>query len=88
MGRFESLKALEGRIGWMDSIDFDHELGNAIGGNKIYPDREDCEQNNSCIGLETQNGVSCYAKRVIVFDADKYEEAMGIEPEDGDTAVA
>ncbi len=33
----------------MDLTDFDHELGEALGGNKIYPNIKDCIKNNRCI---------------------------------------
>ena len=33
----------------MDLTDWDEELGHALGGNKIYPDIQDCIDNNKCI---------------------------------------
>lgn len=63
------------REGWMDSIDFDHELGHAIGGNKIYPDKQEVEA-LECI----KAGDYCYPKRVYVFDADEFDAALA-EPQ-------
>ena len=37
------------RIGYMDGTDFDEELGEALGGNKVYPDLKDCMDNNECV---------------------------------------
>ncbi len=37
------------RVGYMDLTDWDYELGEALGGNKIYPSIEDCIENNKCI---------------------------------------
>lgn len=36
------------RYGYMDLVDYQHEVGEALGGNKIYPDIEDLKENNSC----------------------------------------
>ena len=36
------------RHGFMDMVDFQHELGEALGGNKIYPNVEDFKQHNPC----------------------------------------
>lgn len=32
----------------MDGVDWQHEIGEALGGNKVYPDLEDLKENNSC----------------------------------------
>lgn len=32
----------------MDKVDFDHELGNALGGNRIYSSIEDLKNRNEC----------------------------------------
>ena len=36
--------------GFMYQTDFDHELGNACGGNTIYPSIEDIKKNRRCVG--------------------------------------
>ena len=36
------------RTGYMDKVDFDEELGNALGGNKIYPSEEDLRHQKPC----------------------------------------
>jgi hypothetical protein len=36
------------RIGYMCAIDFDHELGAAMGGSRIWPDVEDLKRNHPC----------------------------------------
>jgi len=66
--------------GWMDSIDFDHELGHACGGNSVHPSVEDCERCHPCIeeskkdeGVGEFKGLECYAKRVYVVSADEFD---------------
>lgn len=36
------------RIGYMCKTDFDHELGQAAGGNQIYPSIQDLKRNRRC----------------------------------------
>ena len=36
------------RYGYMCTIDFDHELGEACGGNTIFPSLEDLKENHKC----------------------------------------
>jgi hypothetical protein len=36
-------------IVWMDKVDWDHEVGSALGGNKVYPSRRDLETNAKCL---------------------------------------
>jgi hypothetical protein len=63
--------------GWMDSIDYHHELGEAWGGNSVYPDKENCEENHACIGKADQDGiVDCVAMRVKVIDADELDKLL------------
>ena len=63
------------REGWMDSIDFQHELGYALGGNIISPDKEDCERTHPCIKESAKDdGYKCVAMRVYVFDADEFDK--------------
>ena len=56
------------REGWMDSVDFQHEVGSAIGGNTVYPDQEEVEA-LPCI----KEGDYCKPKRVYVVDADEFD---------------
>jgi len=37
------------RVGYMDKVDFDYELGNAKGGNKVFPSIKDLKENKPCI---------------------------------------
>lgn len=37
------------RIGYMCMVDFDHELGEAMCGTKIYPSLEDLRRERSCV---------------------------------------
>lgn len=67
---------IDGKIGWMDSIDFDDELGCALGGNKVYPDQDDCRQNNPCIAASEKSTYRCEPRRVIVFDADELDAVL------------
>jgi len=70
----DELLAINGKEGWMDSTDFQWELGRALGGNKIYPDREDCEKEHPCITVPDMHE-PCTAQRVIVIDADAWDAA-------------
>jgi hypothetical protein len=33
---------------FMDGVDWQHELGAALGGNRLYPDAKDCKENRPC----------------------------------------
>ena len=35
--------------GYMDKVDFDHELGCASGGNRVFPSQKDLERNRPCV---------------------------------------
>ncbi len=61
---------------WMDNIALEHEVGHALGGNSVYPDKKDCEKNNPCIELSKDDDpiIRCYAQRVYVFDADEFDK--------------
>lgn len=36
------------RICYMDKVDFDHEIGNALGGNQLFADIEDLKKHKGC----------------------------------------
>ncbi len=42
------MESEEGTIGYMCAIDFEHELGLAMGGNVVYPSVENLKLNHSC----------------------------------------
>ncbi len=62
------------RIGYMCQTDFDHELGEAPGGIKIYMSKEDCLANCTCA---THCGI---AKVKITFDKNILRGNMYDEP--------
>jgi len=35
-------------IVYLDAVDFQHEIGEALGGNKVYPSVKDLKENNRC----------------------------------------
>ena len=37
------------RYAYMDKVDFDHEVGCALGGNKVYPSLKDLLENEKCV---------------------------------------
>ncbi len=39
---------MEVRTGYMDKVDFEHELGEALGGNKVYSSLEDLRRQKPC----------------------------------------
>jgi hypothetical protein len=61
---------LEMREGWMDSIDFEHEVGHALGGNAIYPSEADLREHRKCLDTDGE----CTAMRVYVVNADEYDK--------------
>ena len=56
---------------WMDSTDFDHELGTGGCECKIHSSKEVCEFKHPCIEARER----CYARRVYVFDAAEFDRA-------------
>ena len=56
--------------GWMDSIEFEHEL-EALG-RAVYSTRDRCVENNPCI----EEGDCCEVRRVYVVDADEYDKTI------------
>lgn len=38
-----------GKILYMDKVDFDHELGEALGGSRVYMDEEDLRDHQPCV---------------------------------------
>ena len=66
--------------GWMDSIDFDWEVGEALGGNRVFPSERNCRENKPCIRRSEKEPTGtpgvCFPKRVYVLDADKFDEIL------------
>lgn len=60
------------KVGWMDSIDFEDELGN-VPNSEIHMNEAQCRQQHACIVPPDNPGHYCYPKRVYVFDADAYD---------------
>ena len=60
---------LQPKVGWMDSVSFDYELGHALNGEKIYASEEDLRKHSTCIDTDGYSTV----KRVYIFDADKFD---------------
>ncbi len=52
-------------LGYMCRIDFECELGAALGGNNIYPSEEDCRENRKCVGKCGIVEVKVEATRII-----------------------
>lgn len=48
--RGESDDGLEVKIGYMCKTDFDHELGHADDGNRVYPSAQSLKKYRGCIG--------------------------------------
>lgn len=44
----DSTEKPKSRTGFMCKIDFDHELGNAYGGNTIHPSVESLKEHHTC----------------------------------------
>ena len=67
---------MKGKIAWMDSMDFDHELGIAPE-TELFASEQSCRKRKTCIAKceasPDPTGYNCRPQRVIVFDADEYE---------------
>lgn len=56
------------RTGFMCKVDFDHELGNALGGNRVFADEADCEKDRECVDTCGMVEVEVRLKRVVKED--------------------
>ena len=62
--------------GWMCAIDFAYELGEASGGNKIYPSLEDLRKHHDCLD-------KCGSQEVVTMSKEDFMELVeksGIDP--------
>jgi hypothetical protein len=62
--------------GWMCAIDFSCELGEALGGNTIYPSLEDLRKHHECLD-------SCGFEEVVTVSKEDFIEMVakaGIDP--------
>lgn len=66
-----------GKVGWMDSIGFQHELGCAMGGNTIFPDKDECMEHHKCIIDSAPIEIGeCTAMQVRVLDESALAEVL------------
>ncbi len=49
MGKKKPVPAPNYTVGYMCMVDFDCELGNACGGNTVYPSIDDLKKNRRCV---------------------------------------
>ena len=54
-----------GIIGYMCKVDFECELGGALGGNRVYPDIEDLRKQRPCVDQCGIVEVRVYATRIV-----------------------
>lgn len=75
------------RTGFMCKVDFDHELGEALGGNRVFPDEADCEKDRGCIDTCGMVEVEVRLKRVVREDNFFPEDLEGriLEADNGQT---
>jgi len=62
--------------GWMCAIDFSCELGEALGGNTIYPSLEDLQKNHECLE-------HCGFEEVVTLSKEDFKDLVakaGIDP--------
>lgn len=64
---------IERKVGWICSTSFDYELGQALGGEKVFASEEDLRKRTQCIDIPSDAGIECRAMRVYVFDADAFD---------------
>jgi len=51
--------------GYMCKVDWDHELGSALGGNRIYPSAKNCIEDRGCINECGMVEVEVRLRRVV-----------------------
>jgi hypothetical protein len=69
--------------GWMCAVDFQHELGEALGGNTIYPSEKDLRKRRVCVNSENEEDKFCYPVEVVTMskeDFDRLVALSGIDP--------
>jgi hypothetical protein len=68
--------------GWMCGVDFDFELGEAAGGNKIYPSKEDLMERRKCVSEESKEHRPVKVVTVSKEDFESLIALAGIKEED------
>ena len=68
--------------GWMCAVDFDFELGEAAGGNKIYPSKEDLMERRKCVSEESKEHRPVEVVTVSKEDFESLIVLAGIRKED------
>ena len=53
--------------GWMCGVDFSCELGEANGGNTIYPSEENLRANMTCVNSSEPEDKMCYPVEVVTM---------------------
>ena len=66
--------AAKRKDGWMDNTDFQHELGHALCGVRIFPDADELRKAYPCIENKDMEH-PCEAQRVVVLDGTAWDEA-------------
>jgi hypothetical protein len=69
--------------GWMCGVDFSCELGEANGGNTIYPSEENLRANRKCVNSSEPEDKMCYPVEVVTMSKDDFLELVekaGIDP--------
>ena len=69
--------------GWMCGVDFSCELGEANGGNTIYPSEENLRANRECVNSSEPEDKMCYPVEVVTMSKEDFLELVekaGIDP--------
>lgn len=69
--------------GWMCGVDFSCELGEANGGNTIYPSEENLRANRTCVNSSAEEDKMCYPVEVVTMSKEDFLELVekaGIDP--------
>ncbi len=77
------IEQLKKKEGWMDSTDYDCELGQANGGNVVYPSAENCEENRGCIRESASSNHPCAVLKVYVISEEDLNRVLREEKESG-----
>ena len=69
--------------GWMCSVDFQHELGEAAGGTTIYASEGDLRKCRTCVNSTAEEDCFCYPSEVVTMSKEDFLELVeksGIDP--------
>ena len=74
--------------GWMCSVDFDHELGEAAGGTTIYESEKDLRKHRTCVNSTAEEDCFCYPAEVVTMSKEDFLKLLDMAAIDPVTVSA